>query len=150
MHIVEENNLNYGCTKVIKKRKGSEDTDGLLISGTGSIAVKSDLITGYTYLFDNLYVIKSTTGNTPFFQEGDSGSAVFMQDDMKDGGKLKPLGIAFAYGADGETYACRIDKIVQAFNLSIYEEEENKDNFYEYDDYHIHEYGEEEVIYKRC
>lgn len=77
-------------------------------------------------MFNNLYIIKSTTENTPFFKEGDSGSAVFVQDAMKD--RLKPLGIAFAYSADGETYACRIDKIVQAFNLSIYEEEDNKDN----------------------
>lgn len=126
MRIADENNLNYGYTKVIKKGKANGDTEGLLISGSGSIAVKRDLTTGYTYMFNNLYIIKSTTENTPFFKEGDSGSAVFVQDAMKD--RLKPLGIAFAYSADGETYACRIDKIVQAFNLSIYEEEDNKDN----------------------
>lgn len=119
MQIVEEKSLNFENTIVIKRGITTGDTEGWLMSDKCSACVKKDLTTGYTYQFDNCFVIKSTTEDT-FFDKGDSGSAVFVKED----GKLKPLGIAFAFSAN-ETYACRIDKIVQAFNLSILEEEED-------------------------
>lgn len=119
MQIAEEKSLNFENTIVIKRGITTGDTEGWLMSDSGSACVKKDLTTGYTYQFDNCFVIKSTTEDT-FFDKGDSGSAVFVKED----GKLKPLGIAFAFSAN-ETYACRIDKIVQAFNLSILEEEED-------------------------
>lgn len=135
MQIVEEKSLNFDNTIVIKRGKVTGDTEGWLMSDSGSVGVKRDLTTGYTYQFDNCYLIKSTTKDKSFFCKGDSGSAVFVKED----GKLKPLGIAFAFSANGETYACRIDKIVQAFNLSILEEEEDMETSDELYSYHFKE-----------
>lgn len=135
MQIVEEKSLNFDNTIVIKRGKMTGDTEGWLMSDSGSFGVKRDLITGYTYQFDNCYVIKSITKDKSFFDPGDSGSAVFVKED----GKLKPLGIAFAFSADGETYACRIDQIVQAFNLSILDEEEDMETSEKLYSYHFKE-----------
>lgn len=122
MEIMDEDSLTYdGSTKVVKRGMKTGDTHGFLISNTLSIAIRDGLNYNNVYEFANCYEIRSSEN---FFNEGDSGSAVFVQN--KDG-KIKPLGIAFAFSADGITCACRIDHVVQAFNLSIYEEEEDMD-----------------------
>lgn len=120
MQIVEENSLKYdGSTKVIKKGKETGDSEGFLISSSASIAVRRENQPDSVYQFDNCFEIRSDKED--FFTRGDSGSAVFVKED----GKLKPLGIAFAFSAEGSIYVCSIHHIVKIFNLSIYQEEEN-------------------------
>lgn len=48
---------------------------------------------------------------------------------MDNRGNKKPLGIAFAYGSNGNTYACRIENVTRAFDLSLYDEEKPLDFF---------------------
>lgn len=123
MEVMDENSLIYDrSTKVFKRGIATGETNGILISNTASIAIGSESNNEYEYQFDNCYEIRSEQSE-PFFKAGDSGSAVF----VLDGDELKPLGIAFAFDAGGTTCACRIDQIVQAFNLSIYQEEEDMD-----------------------
>lgn len=123
MEVMDENSLIYDrSTKVLKRGIATGETNGILISNTASIAVRSESNNEYVYQFDNCYEIRSEQSK-PFFKAGDSGSAVFVH----EGDELKPLGIAFAFDAVGTTCACRIDQIVQAFNLSIYQEEEDMD-----------------------
>lgn len=124
MEVMDGNSLIYdGSTKVLKRGHVTGETHGILISNTASIAIGSESNNEYEYQFDNCYEIRSSELGEPFFTAGDSGSAVFVH----EGDKLKPLGIAFAFDAIGTTCACRIDQIVQAFNLSIYQEEEDMD-----------------------
>lgn len=124
MEIMDANSLTFdGSTKVLKRGMTTGDTNGVLISNTLSFAIRGGLKNEHLYQFDNCYEIRSCEDKIPFFGAGDSGSAVFVHED----GKLKPLGIAFAFSADGITCACRIDHVVHAFNLSIYEEEEDMD-----------------------
>lgn len=126
MQIVDENSLTYdGSTIVIKRGKRTGDTEGVLRSGSATISARRDFQPELCYKFDNCFEIRSMHEDVSFFKSGDSGSAVFVKED----GKLKPLGIAFALGADGSTYVCRIHHIVQIFNLSIYQEEENMETF---------------------
>lgn len=73
------------------------------------------------YRFDFCYEIKTKLGNRQFFEPGDSGSGVYLKDNDKN---KKPLGIAFANGSNGSTYACRIDNVTRAFGLSLYDAEE--------------------------
>lgn len=121
MQIVDENSLKYdGTTKVLKRGKETWDTEGFLISNSASIAVRSGNQHDSVYKFDNCFEIRSLN-EKDFFTRGDSGSAVFVKED----GKLKPLGIAFAFSAEGSTYVCNIHHIVKIFKLSIYHEEEN-------------------------
>lgn len=124
MKVIDGNSLIYDrSTKVLKRGHVSEETNGILISNTASIAIRSESNNGYVYQFDNCYEIRSIEQSKPVFEAGDSGSAVFVH----EWDELKPLGIAFAFDAGETTYACRIDQIVQAFNLSIYQEEEDMD-----------------------
>ena len=54
----------------------------------------------------------SITGNSGFFsQGGDSGSAILTNDDQR-----QPVGLLFA-GAGGTTYACRIDRVMDALDI---------------------------------
>lgn len=126
MQIVDESNLKYDkSTIVIKRGRETGDTEGVLESCSASIAARRKFQPDSVYQFDNCFEIRSMHEKVPFFTYGDSGSAVFVKED----GKLKPLGIAFAFRAEGSTYVCRIHHIVQIFNLSIYQEEENMETF---------------------
>lgn len=54
----------------------------------------------------------------PFFDEGDSGSGVFLLDDCNR--NMTPLGIAFARGdLTNTTFVCKIQHIVEKFQLSL-------------------------------
>lgn len=58
-----------------------------------------------------------------FFERGDSGSGVFS---MESRVPTTPLGIAFAKHLISQKPAvCRIDEIVNAFNLCLYQYEES-------------------------
>lgn len=113
-----------GTTEVIKRNKLTGDTYGVLISDETTVAVRSPFPYAGMCFFDNCFGVRSTNKDKPFFGLGESGSAVYVK------GKnniLMPLGIAFACQADGVTYVCRIDKIIQAFNVSIYQVEDEED-----------------------
>lgn len=110
-----------GTTVVIKRNKLTGDTYGVLIGDKMSTVVQGPFSKEGMYFFDNCFVVRSMNKNKPFFVLGESGSAVYVK------GKnniLMPLGIAFAGQADGVTYVCRIDKLIQAFNVSIYQVED--------------------------
>lgn len=101
------------------KRGGSTgETEGLLTGNTFNVCV--DFNSGGFYYFARCFSIKSI--DRPFFEQGDSGSGVFL---MENGRPTKPLGIAFAkLLIHNKTAVCRIDKIVEAFGLSVYQNEE--------------------------
>lgn len=103
------------------KRGGSTgETKGLLTGNTCSVCVDKDPNSGGFYCFFRCFSIESI--GSPFFKEGDSGSGVFL---MENGGPTKPLGIAFAnHWIHQNTAVCRIDKIVEAFGLSVCQYEE--------------------------
>lgn len=111
-----------GTTVVIKRNKLTGDTYGVLISDKLSAIVQRSE-KGIFY-FSNCFGVRSMNKDKPFFSKGESGSAVYVK------GKnniLMPLGIAFARQPDGVTCVCRIDKIIQAFNVSIYQVEDEED-----------------------
>lgn len=106
-----------GTTVVIKRNKLTGNTYGVLIGDNPWVAVKN-------LRFNNCFAVRSINEDKPFFSSGESGSAVYVK------GKnniLMPLGIAFAYDSFGTTFVCRIDKIIQAFNVSIYQVEDDED-----------------------
>lgn len=110
-----------GTTVVIKRNKLTGDTYGVLISDNLFVSVRSIY---RQYSFCNCFGVRSINKDKPFFSKGESGSAVYVK------GKnniLMPLGIAFASGPNGITSVCRINKIIQAFNVSIYQVEDDED-----------------------
>lgn len=113
-----------GTTVVIKRNKLTGNTYGVLISDKLSACVQNSEKEAGFFDFDNCFGVRSMNENKPFFGLGESGSAVYVK------GKnniLMPLGIAFACLPDGVTYVCRIDKIIEAFNVSIYQMEDEED-----------------------
>lgn len=99
---------------VIKTGRTTGTTVGVLKNNTLSVRVnKSFLSRGY-FAFFNCYAIENTS-NEIFFNEGDSGSGVFVKE---SDGALKPLGIAFAF-LNSQTAVCRIDEIVKSLDLTI-------------------------------
>lgn len=71
--------------KVIKTGNTSGTTEGILKGNILSVKVKE-------FIFKNVFSVEDT-GNRRFFEEGDSGSGVFL---VKNN-KCIPLGIAFAF-----------------------------------------------------
>lgn len=113
-----------GTNVVIKRNKLTGNTYGVLISDNLSAIVQSSEKAEGFFFFDNCFGVRSMNKDKPFFSKGESGSAVYVK------GKnniLMPLGIAFACQPDGVTCVCRIDKIIQAFNVSIYQVEDEED-----------------------
>lgn len=113
-----------GTTVVIKRNKLTGNTYGVLISDKLSTIVQSSENVGGFFFFENCFGVRSMNKDKPFFSKGESGSAVYVK------GKnniLMPLGIAFARQPDGVTCVCGIDKIIQAFNVSIYQVEDEED-----------------------
>lgn len=120
MSIVDDSLLEIGTTKVIKRNKLTGDSEGLLYDDSTTVTVGFN---NQFLKFTNCYQIKDINMDKPFFQTEDSGSAVFVQGENDT---LLPLGIAFAYvPSSGSTAVCRIDKILECFNVSIYEEIED-------------------------
>lgn len=120
MSIVDDSLLEIGTTKVIKRNKLTGDTEGLLYDDSTSVRIRFN---NHVFTFTNCYQIMDINMDKPFFQKEDSGSAVFVQGENDT---LLPLGIAFAYvPSSGSTAVCRIDEILECFNVSIYEEIED-------------------------
>lgn len=120
MSIVDDSLLEIGTTKVIKRNKLTGDSEGLLYDDNTTVRVRFN---NQFLNFTNCYQIKDINMDKPFFQKEDGGSAVFVQGENDT---LLPLGIAFAYVPScGSTAVSRIDKILECFNVSIYEEIED-------------------------
>lgn len=121
LQIADENDFkNVHGTLVRKKGKATGITEGILVSGLFTMAI-TRVVYPKIYRFDFCYRIIDKPGVRTFFEPGDSGSGVYLID---NGGKKKPLGIAFARGIYGDTVACRIENVTRAFDLSLYDEEE--------------------------
>lgn len=118
LQIADGRNLRFDRSIKVFKRGGTTgETKGYL--SDNSLSVCLDFTNGF-YFFDRCYAVESI--NSPFFEPGDSGSGVFL---IENGVPTKPLGIAFAFQKRSQTTAvCRIDKIIDAFNLSVYQYEE--------------------------
>lgn len=72
---------------------------------------------GGFYFFESCFAIEDM--NAQFFDLGDSGSGVFLTENLNP---TKPLGIAFAkLDYEPITFVCRINQIAEAFNLRVYE-----------------------------
>lgn len=120
LQIADETILLFDLSKVIKRGGATGETEGLLTGNTFSVCVDKDFNFGGFYYFARCFSIKSI--GRPFFERGDSGSGVFL---MENGKPTKPIGIAFAkLLINHKTAVCRIDKIVEAFGLSVYQNEE--------------------------
>lgn len=113
-----------GTTVVIKRNKLTGNTYGVLTSNQLIVINRTFFPYKEPYVFYNCFGVRSINKDKPFFSLGESGSAVYVK------GKnniLMPLGIAFACQPNGLTSVCRIDKIIQAFNVSIYQVEDDED-----------------------
>lgn len=120
LQIADETILQFNVSKVMKRGGSTGETEGLLTGNTFSVCVDKDFNIGGFYYFAKCFSIKSIS--RPFFERGDSGSGVFL---MENGTPTKPLGIAFAkLLIRHNTAVCRIDKIAEAFGLSVYQHEE--------------------------
>jgi hypothetical protein len=107
--------------EVIKRGRTTKETVGILKYGAASIRIPTKNKMAIQ-IFNNCYVI-GHKGNTVFFEKGDSGSGVFLIDTNDE--KLLPLGIAFAkLNSWKETFVCKIDTILQEFDVSVIEEGE--------------------------
>lgn len=122
MQIAEDHTLTFdGKTRVTKKGQTTGLTYGLLKSNSLSINISFSRFPGRLISFNNCYEIKDEETEKPFFQEGDSGSGVFVIENNKP---HRALGIAFAYQTDGDiTAVCKIQPIIEACNLTICLEE---------------------------
>lgn len=121
LHIATENDFDdVKGTLVRKKGRATAETEGVLVSGMSTVLV-NDSVSPVKYQFDFCYEIKSKNADEQFFKPGDSGSGVYLIDRE---GRKKPIGIAFAHRLDGTAYACRIEQVTRAFNVSLYDVEE--------------------------
>lgn len=110
-------------TPVKKKGRATGETEGILVSDISTVFVTDTTspISPIRYRFDYCYEIKNRYAGVKFFEPGDSGSGVYLIDNE---GRKKAIGIAFAHRFDGTAYACRIEQITKAFNVSLYDVEE--------------------------
>lgn len=127
MHLPDEDSLDFKGSMMVKKRgRTTGVTLGKLVDKSCNFKIISKAVNEKYYDFKNCFVVKQINEKSPFFAEGDSGSGVFLIDE-KDG-SLKPLGIAFAFAHRGlKTYVCKIKQITNAFDVSVYEDEELMD-----------------------
>uniref|UniRef100_A0A8W8MXB2 Uncharacterized protein n=1 Tax=Magallana gigas TaxID=29159 RepID=A0A8W8MXB2_MAGGI len=120
LQIADESILQFNVSRVMKRGGSTGETEGLLTGNTLSVCVDKDFSFGGFYYFARCFSIESI--DRPFFEKGDSGSGVFL---MENGKPTKPLGIAFAkLLINHNTAVCRIDKITEAFGLSVCQNEE--------------------------
>lgn len=128
LEIADVDNLSFPePIKVIKRSGKTGDTEGHIADDSFSICIDQRLSRykdtfGSFYFFNNCFAIDSNSKS--LIDLGESGSKVL----TKDKTKPKALGIAFAKLLLNErTVVCRIDEIVRAFNLNLYDTEEEND-----------------------
>ena len=123
LQMAEEEELTFdGTTYVEKTGRTTGKTIGKLFCENFVVSVQNKFCNGNFYIFNDCNAI--IDDGTDFFMLGDSGSGVFVLDKKKN--SLNPLGIAFAR-YNSHTAVCRINKIVDAFNCSMYHEDEPMD-----------------------
>lgn len=124
MQLADERSLVFNGTMYVKKRgRTTGDTIGKLVGDSMFVRVYSTQVHRESYDFENCFAVKQTDDDATFFERGDSGSGVFLIDEDNS---LKPLGIAFASFCS-KTAVCKIRQIADAFNVSVYEDEEQMD-----------------------
>lgn len=125
LQISDGRDLTYDRRMKVLKRGGTTgETEGYLVENSLSVRIDQEGCVdesedGLFYYFMRCYAIESK--DCPFFEPGDSGSGVFL---MENGMPTKPLGIAFAKLAQ-ITAVCRLVEIVDAFDLCVYQYEDN-------------------------
>lgn len=125
LHEADENNLEFDGSILVKKRgRTTGDTTGKLVGSCMYVCVHSTQVPGRYYEFQNCFAVEDLKNGPRFFDKGDSGSGVFVIDENDR--SLKPLGIAFAFYCS-KTAVCKIGQITNAFNLSIYDNEQLMD-----------------------
>lgn len=110
--MVKYNDLDFEENlKVEKTGKSTGKTEGCFKHNKLSLRMKGQL---YKHcIFKQCYAIENE--EEVFFTEGDSGSGVFLRDNV---GTLFALGIAFAY-MDSQTAVCRIDTAVKELGVTL-------------------------------
>lgn len=121
----DENHLEFNGSMSVKKRgRTTRDTTGKLVGDCMYVRVYSKQVPGRYYEFQNCFAVEQTDNSQRFFDKGDSGSGVFVIDENDK--SLKPLGIAFAFYCS-KTAVCKIGQITNAFNVSVYDNEQLMD-----------------------
>lgn len=124
IYLPDENSLQFNGSILVKKRgRTTGDTFGKLVNDCMYVRVYSTKVHGRYYEFKNCFAVKQKD-ETTFFDKGDSGSGVFLND--KKDNSLKPLGIAFAFFRS-KTAFCKIRQITDSFKVSVYGYEEPMD-----------------------
>lgn len=115
---------------VRKTGRTTGTTTGILRSASHYPCIGSLLYFGRFFDFNSCYFIDDddeedveVADRKLFFDRGDSGSAVYLIDNKHNPKIFKPLGIGFAIGIKGGTYACKIQEVLREFNIAIYQEQ---------------------------
>lgn len=120
MQVADERNLKFDRTiRVVKRGCITGETEGILVDGDYSVCLDEEPNnqTGGFFFFNQCFAIENI--DRSFFELGDSGSGVFV---LEHGKPRRPLGIAFAKHMITQTTAvCRINPVIQAFKLCIYD-----------------------------
>lgn len=115
-HVANEEDLTWdGNMRVRKMGTTTKQTHGILVDASLAICVDIPSPRGGFYFFEECYGI--CDDKSEFFKEGDSGSGVYLIDRDE---RIKPLGIAFAR-LRSITAVCKISKILDAFNISVFQ-----------------------------
>ena len=131
LEIAEPDFFSSDDVHVIKKGTATGKTRG--VYGGFFMSEKVDFkesSNGVFFIFENCYRIRDKEGQ--FFDDGDSGSGVFLLD--KEDSKVKVLGIAFARSLyQCATLVCKVNHIADRFNLSIIKDDFSKELFKDFD-----------------
>lgn len=125
MEIADDSELEFkGKTKVTKKGQTTGLTNGLLHDYFCINITDTRRFPEGSFAFNNCYCIRNEDPRHAFFEEGDSGSGVYVTKNDK------PLGIAFALGyreINGKkeriTAVCRINSFIEECKVTIHNEQ---------------------------
>lgn len=99
----------------MKKGRTTGTTYGYLEDNSLTIKVNTWFSSFSYFVFHNCFAVRSYTKDDSFFEQGDSGSGVFLMDGDKT---YKALGIAFA-SLPEMVAVCKIDEILDKLDLQI-------------------------------
>lgn len=120
LHCATEIDLSKGKTVVMKTGRTTGSTTGLFFYDSLLFRAINNQDDGRFYLFPNCYGILDRE-NKPFFKPGDSGSGIYLNNNNNK--KIVGIGIAIARDFENNrniTFACKIQEIVEAFNIDAY------------------------------
>ena len=123
LQIVDEDDLTYDLSEVMKTGGVTGNTTGILRNNNSLIDMSSRVDQLVSFCLFNCYEISNS--HHQFCESGDSGSVVFLCNE--NGIKTnKAIGIAVAvdrYGKNRSAFACNIREIVRAFNIVVAEQD---------------------------